>query len=200
MIFPMEDLENSTNSDINEHTTAMSLPLVEQPAARPPRPRKLRSPNTTALLESFASLRPSSLPNPSYIRSVRSSPGMDSSQSITLSLPRASNIPPSAETSQTTSKASSTVPSPTALSERDIELRKLVAADTPSHRGAWTPESKAWQMFSRRQSSKEEISQSGSTGEPESPEGGAIHITKRSVPSSREDSHDDDESEFCANR
>jgi hypothetical protein len=37
------------------------------------------------------------------------------------------------------------------LDEREAELRKLVAADTPSHRGAWNRDSKAWQMFIRRQ-------------------------------------------------
>ncbi|PPR02642.1 hypothetical protein CVT24_002125 [Panaeolus cyanescens] len=192
MIFPMEDLENNANGDVVDQGTAMSLPLVEQPPARPPRPRKLRSPNTTALLESFASLRPSSLPNPSYIRPMRSSPGVDSSQAIVL--PRSSLLPPSAEASQATSKASSTVPSPTTMSERDMELRKLVAADTPSHRGAWTPDSKAWQMFARRQSSKEEVDQSDSAGESESGESGRINIAKRGLP--RRIGHDDDENHF----
>jgi hypothetical protein len=31
---------------------------------------------------------------------------------------------------------------------------KLVAADAPSHRGAWKKDSKAWQLFVRRQGGK----------------------------------------------
>ena len=40
-------------------------------------------------------------------------------------------------------------------SENDDGLFRPVAANTPSHRGAWTPNSRAWQTFTRRQVSKE---------------------------------------------
>jgi len=50
--------------------------------------------------------------------------------------------------------------SPKLTSEHDAELLRLVAADTPSHRGAWTPNSRAWQTFTRRQDSKELVKRS----------------------------------------
>ena len=40
---------------------------------------------------------------------------------------------------------------------RDAEILKLVAADTPSHRGAWKLDGKAWQTFTRRQGSKDHL-------------------------------------------
>jgi hypothetical protein len=38
---------------------------------------------------------------------------------------------------------------------REAEILKLVAADTPSHRGAWRKDSRAWQLFVRRQGDKD---------------------------------------------
>jgi hypothetical protein len=43
---------------------------------------------------------------------------------------------------------------PEPLDPREAEILKLVAADTPSHRGAWKKDSKAWQLFVRRQGGK----------------------------------------------
>jgi hypothetical protein len=40
------------------------------------------------------------------------------------------------------------------LDPRQAEILKLVAADTPSHRGAWKQDSRAWQLFVRRQGDK----------------------------------------------
>ncbi|KAG2156435.1 hypothetical protein DEU56DRAFT_767046 [Suillus clintonianus] len=37
---------------------------------------------------------------------------------------------------------------------QEQEILKLVAADTPSHRGAWRPNSRAWQLFVSRQDGK----------------------------------------------
>lgn len=42
-----------------------------------------------------------------------------------------------------------------AVNSRDVEILKLVAANTPSHRGAWKPNSKAWQTFVRRQDNRD---------------------------------------------
>jgi len=61
--------------------------------------------------------------------------------------------------------------SPKLPSEHDAELLRLVAADTPSHRGAWTPTSKAWQTFTRRHDSKENLGRSQIPEEGEEPEG-----------------------------
>jgi len=43
----------------------------------------------------------------------------------------------------------------TPRSEEDKAILKLVAADTPSHRGAWDREGKAWKTFTRRQDGRE---------------------------------------------
>jgi hypothetical protein len=40
------------------------------------------------------------------------------------------------------------------LDPREAEILKLVAANTPSHRGAWKKDSRAWQLFVSRQSGK----------------------------------------------
>ncbi|KAJ3492486.1 hypothetical protein NLJ89_g11223 [Agrocybe chaxingu] len=145
MIFDLEDLETAATATMGGQTT---LPLLEQPAGRPSRAKKARTQVSNAM-DAFSSLRPSSLPNPSHIRPIRSQPGVDSSsQGMMLSLPRVSaaaprdKVPPVASSSQTP------------LNEQDVELLKLVAADTPSHRGAWTPDSKAWQALTRRQDAK----------------------------------------------
>lgn len=143
MIFALEDLDG-----VETEAQQASLPFIDQPLVRPTKARRPRPP-TNGPHEAFLSLRPASLPNSSHVRPMRSPPGVDSSsQGIMLNLPRASgstNIPPR------------TVPTSTPLTENDAALLKLVAADTPSHRGAWTPESRAWQMFTRRQDSKENI-------------------------------------------
>jgi hypothetical protein len=44
--------------------------------------------------------------------------------------------------------------SPDPFDEREAEILKLVAANTPSHRGAWKKDSKAWETFVRRQSGR----------------------------------------------
>ncbi|KAJ3516185.1 hypothetical protein NLJ89_g1279 [Agrocybe chaxingu] len=89
-------------------------------------------------------IRPSSLTNPSYIQPIRSQPGVDSSlQGIILSLPRASV----AHNNVALAPSSSQIP----LNELDNELLKLTAADVPSHRGTWTPDSKAWLTLTRQE-------------------------------------------------
>jgi hypothetical protein len=53
--------------------------------------------------------------------------------------------------------------------EHDAELLRLVAADTPSHRGAWAPNSRAWQTFTRRQDSREAVERTRIPEEREEP-------------------------------
>lgn len=146
MIFDLEDLDG-----VETEVQQGSLPFIDQPLVRPTKTRRPRPP-TNGPHEAFSSLRPASLPNPSHMRPIRSQPGVDSSsQGIMLNLPRASG---STDNTNTLPRTASTS---TPLNENDAALLKLVAADTPSHRGAWTPESKAWQMFTRRQDSKENV-------------------------------------------
>lgn len=147
MIFALEDLDG-----VETEAQHGSLPFMEQPLVRPTKTRRPRPP-INGPHEAFSSLRPASLPNPSHMRPMRSQPGVDSSsQGIMLNLPRASGSIDNTNTLPRTAPTSSTP-----LTENDAALLKLVAADTPSHRGAWTPESRAWQMFTRRQDSKENV-------------------------------------------
>ncbi|KAF9478408.1 hypothetical protein BDN70DRAFT_895750 [Pholiota conissans] len=150
LIFPLEegteeDLEQAANNP--QHT----LPLLDQQTTRPVRIRNPRLHNNSGQ-ETFASLRPSSLPIPSHIRPMRSQPGVDSfSQSMILNLPRIVKRPEEQHATLSTQRP---------VTENEAAILKLLAADTPSHRGAWTPESKAWQTFTRRQDSKDDIDHS----------------------------------------
>ncbi|KAF9464811.1 hypothetical protein BDZ94DRAFT_1215558 [Collybia nuda] len=149
------DEEGSENSPSLKPT----LPLVEQPA-QPQRPKKSRSQNTGGLSGSFSGLRPSSLPAPSHVRPPRGQHGSDVSTSLSLARPfPRPRIP-----------ASSSVDPPALTEAQDEAILKLVAADTPSHRGAWKPDSKAWQTFVRRKDSK------GHTGGEDIPEEDATDV------------------------
>jgi hypothetical protein len=153
MIFELEDLDQEANESLVDLKS--SLPLLEQPS-QPTRTRKHR--HSTHLSESFSNLRPASLPAPSHIRPPKNSHGVDSSSpAIILSLPRpfssleegqSSGSQPTSPTKQPGEKQGSVNP-------RDAEILKLVAANMPSHRGAWQPNSKAWQTFVRRQDSRD---------------------------------------------
>ncbi|KAF8204689.1 hypothetical protein BJ912DRAFT_840667 [Pholiota molesta] len=156
MIFPFEDLNDGEGPAQPANPSQNTLPLLDQQTSRPAsRARNARLHNNAAQ-EAFSSLRPSSLPSPSHIRPMRSPPGVDSfSQSMILNLPRAGSSNLRSENQQPTSS-----PSQRPVTENEAAILKLLAADTPSHRGAWTPESKAWQTFTRRQDSKEDVEHS----------------------------------------
>ncbi|KAF8076721.1 hypothetical protein FPV67DRAFT_1618603 [Lyophyllum atratum] len=149
MIFDLEDLEEGDNQ---ASPTALrpTLQLVEQPVA-PARPRKNRPQNGDSLSTSFSGLRPNSLPAPSHIRPPRSQHGTDfSSPSMMLSLPKPS-LPARTEVRVSSSAAGPSGSQSQIEQSQDPEILRLLAADTPSHRGAWKPDSKAWQTFVRRQ-------------------------------------------------
>jgi hypothetical protein len=143
MVFALDDWEDeeytgdSESSDI-QHSI---LPLLEQAVSRPR--SKIRSQTN---IETFSSLRPSSLPKPSHIRPMRGHPHVDSASHVMLPRP----IMPTSDDSL--SPPGSHLQG---TNEHDAELPRLVAANTMSHRGAWTPNSRAWQTFTRRQDSKE---------------------------------------------
>lgn len=155
MLFSLEDLEGEEEgrgdfSDIQPST----LPLFEQAVSRSLRPKTIRSQTN---IDIFSSLRPSSLPNPSHIRPMRGQPLVDSSSHAMLPRPKVLITP--------TPGGSRSPPlhnglSPQIPTEHDAELLRLVAADTPSHRGAWTPNSRAWRTFIRRQDLKEDVDRS----------------------------------------
>ncbi|KAH0587951.1 hypothetical protein J132_00320 [Termitomyces sp. J132] len=137
MIFVLEDLEGAHQGSPGKAT----LQLVEQPALAV-RPRRQRPQNMDNLSTSFSGLRPASLPAPSLVRPSRKGPE-PSATTLTLTLPRSSF--PEAPASQVETSDTFSTPSP------DPKMLELLAANTPSHRGAWNPESKAWQTFVKRQ-------------------------------------------------
>ncbi|KAG6845443.1 hypothetical protein H0H87_009351 [Tephrocybe sp. NHM501043] len=148
MIFELEDLEGVDQGSPGK--TQPTLQLVEQPTA-PTRPRKHRPQNVDNLSTSFSGLRPSSLPTPSHILPSRNGSDVPTPATM-LSLPKPSlslapqtRVQASGASSQSESSDGYNTPPP------DPKMLKLLAADTPSHRGAWKPDSKAWQTFVRRQ-------------------------------------------------
>jgi hypothetical protein len=145
MLFALEDLEGEEDTSDIQHS---SLPLVEQAVSRPLRPKTIRSQNS---IEIFSSLRPSSLPNPSHIRPMRGQPHVDSSSHMILPRPKVL-VTPTPDGSRSPHGLSPHIPT-----EHEAELLRLVAADTPSHRGAWAPNSRAWRTFIRRQDLKEDV-------------------------------------------
>ena len=152
MLFSLEDLEGEGCSSSIQHS---NLPLLEQAVTRPLRSRTIRSQNN---IEFFSSIRPSSLPNPSHIRPMRDQPPVDLSSHVMLPRPKVLITP--------TVGGSRSPPlhhgvSPQIPTEHDAELLRLVAADTPSHRGAWAPNSRAWRTFIRRQDLKEDVDHNG---------------------------------------
>lgn len=143
MIFELED-------DGSERGTSASnpvLPLNEPPVA-PPRPRRTRAARA-GLPSSFSALRPASLPAPSAVRPPRA---FDSEPSQPKRSTQRRKKSPHHDVKladlQPTEDDSDTV------DPREAEILRLVAADTPSHRGAWKKDSKAWQTFVRRQGGK----------------------------------------------
>ncbi|KAL0580512.1 hypothetical protein V5O48_001499 [Marasmius crinis-equi] len=139
MIFDFED-EGGQRGARSEG----SLPLVEQSASRPPNPQRRGS---KELPEMLSNLRPSSLPNPSYLpnhtadqststpppsitkearaSSYRSSPSHQVDPTDARSLP----IPGRAQSGNTAQETSRSV--------RDEEILTKLAASMPSHRAAW---------------------------------------------------------------
>ena len=157
MVFALEDLGGEGNTGDSSDIQHGTLPLLEQTVPRPLRPRKMRPQNN---IETFSSLRPSSLPNPSHIRPMRGQPHVDPSSHVILPRPK---VPTAL------SFGGEREPPVQITTEHDAELLRLVAADTPSHRGAWAPNSRAWQTFTRRQDSKEVVERSRIPEEREGP-------------------------------
>ena len=147
-MFPLDDVVSEGVAEAPTHDQQTTLPLLEQP---PPRPITIKKRSQIAVGDAFHSLRPASLPAPSHVRPIRSPPGVDSSSSMLPSLPKASS-----PTKTLPKIPRSESPPSSLLTECDVELLKLVAADTPSHRGAWSHGSKNWQSFTGNRDAKGE--------------------------------------------
>jgi hypothetical protein len=147
MIFDLED-EGSERS-FSEPASRPVLPLNEPLPARP-RVRRNRVSSNVGLPESLYALRPTSLPLPTHIRPPSARHGIDTSLgnlqgSSRQDYPKKSQPERSAE-------------DPEPLNAAEAEILKLVAAHAPSHRGAWNRDSKAWQLFVRRQDGRTGLS------------------------------------------
>ena len=140
MIFDYED-------EGGERTATRQALSLNEPTHLPSKPPRTR-PTIPGLPASLSSLRPSSLPAPpSTLRrqEIVSNPEIDAMEPV-IDLPN----DPTNQVNTGKDEATS--------DDEDIheaEIRKLVAADTPSHRGAWKKDSKAWKTFVRRQGRKE---------------------------------------------
>lgn len=130
----------------------VKLPLKE-PAEEPRRiPRSKRNINGPDGPFSFGSLRPSSLPAPSFVRPPLKEEAR--APEIILKPPPRERKGKSKEEDKGNESPSSTGATSASWHAHEMEIRKLVAADTPSHRGSWNKDSDSWKMFIRRQKNR----------------------------------------------
>ncbi|OCB84377.1 hypothetical protein A7U60_g8361 [Sanghuangporus baumii] len=142
-LVPAQDDQNVQNSQ-NEAKTENSF---HEPAERPQRSgRRQMDLKDAGLPQSFAALRPSSLPAPSHIRPpVRSRTRSDDSETKQLHVPQASG----SSQAKDIKRQSEGDLTEEVLSPERKDFLKLVAAETPSHRGFWKPGSDSWKIFDR---------------------------------------------------
>lgn len=147
MVFDLEPEDSSR--PISASGDKPAIILREQPSgpSRDPRTRtSRRTASDGSLPESFSSLRPVSLPAPSHVRPSRH----PSSETGQPPPPPPMSKPPMSKKEKRRSLPD-VRESLDPFDEREAEILKLVAANIPSHRGAWKKESKAWETFVRRQ-------------------------------------------------
>lgn len=130
---PLDATEPATTPD------PPSLPLVETPRDSPkPKPLRTKAPRKKGIPPKLASLRPASLPAPSAMPPARPQPPSSARTVSSTLLPAA----------QAVEVAKSMPAAP--MSPHESEILKLVAADVPSHRGAWAKDGRAWRTFVSR--------------------------------------------------
>lgn len=136
----MFDLDGES-SDRDSSDAAPVLPFKEVPYIPRRRVRVRNSTSHVGLPTSLSSLRPTSLP---AYASLRAQITKQNSTSRTQA-PTSEQLP----TESIRHSIEAEAPDP-----QEQEILKLVAADTPSHRGAWKPNSRAWQLFVSRRGGK----------------------------------------------
>ena len=139
MIFDYED-------EGGERAATRQALSFNDPVHLPSKPPRTR-PIISVLPASLSSLRPSSLPSPSLAlrrQEAVSNAEIDVMEPVNNLLNHSTNQVNTGNDEATSDDEDI----------HDAEIRKLVAADTPSHRGAWKKDSKAWKTFIRRQSRK----------------------------------------------
>ncbi|KAL5527376.1 hypothetical protein ACEPAG_6167 [Sanghuangporus baumii] len=141
---PAQDDQNVQDSQNEAKSENYSF---HEPAERPQRSgRRQKDLKDAGLPQSFAALRPSTLPAPSHIRPpVRSRIHNDDNETKQLSIPQASG----SSQAKDIKRQSEDDLTGEVLSPEQKDFLKLVAAETPSHRGFWKPGSDSWRIFDR---------------------------------------------------
>ncbi|EIW76279.1 hypothetical protein CONPUDRAFT_168847 [Coniophora puteana RWD-64-598 SS2] len=155
MIFDLED-EGEGAEHAREPDAKAVLPLLEQPSI-PPRARHAKQSSApNGLPPRFSALRPASLPAYSPLHSR-------SGSADAVNVPTLGDNDAQAQAPKTKSAVAS-VAAKEAMERAAVRqareagvttpeeeaLLKLVGAETPSHRGAWRTDSKAWRVFMNR--------------------------------------------------
>ena len=132
--------EVDDESAIKENRVESHTPLPERPqkpqlSTETVTPSRVERESSEGLPQSFAALRPSSLPAPSNVRPpIRArleGPKRRTDSSAKQSKPRrAPTVQPEA-----------------ALSSQQIDIRKFVGAEMPTHRGSWKAGADSWKIF-----------------------------------------------------
>ncbi|EJD01144.1 uncharacterized protein FOMMEDRAFT_169318 [Fomitiporia mediterranea MF3/22] len=144
-----ERTEQTSNGEDIQKELPADITFREVPD-RSQRPnRRQHDLKDAGLPQSFAALRPSSLPAPSSIRPpIRSQTG-ETQTHPRLTSPRMQRGADSSRARDINRQASERRLSQEVLSPEQRDLLKRVAADSPSHRGLWRPGSDAWKIFDR---------------------------------------------------
>ncbi|KAH8113217.1 hypothetical protein DFH11DRAFT_1600817, partial [Phellopilus nigrolimitatus] len=125
------------------------LSLYEAPERPSRASRRSTEPKNSGLPQSFAVLRPSSLPAPSHVRPPLRLRSDDAKSPPEPQLASPSSTSNSRRMKNGKRRTSSESLSDSTFSPHQKDLLKLVGADMPSHRGAWSRDSDAWKIFGR---------------------------------------------------
>ena len=132
--------DTQANATPSKETGFISTPSTHQRNDSSKQQHSRSNGVAAGLPSSFVALRPMSLPPPSNVRPpFRTQVGQPTPE-LGLSARRSA---------QHRTKRSTTLDFERPLKQHELELRKLVAADVPSHRGAWN-HAEVWRTFGRK--------------------------------------------------
>ncbi|KAJ6610439.1 hypothetical protein B0H10DRAFT_2225073 [Mycena sp. CBHHK59/15] len=152
MIFVLEADGKERDAASAETPVLMLVEPTAQPRTSRPRrqTRKGGATDSTGLPQSFSGLRPASLPVPSKIvPRRRASRGSESPQNDGAATIQEED---GAEEEGEEEEEEEEEGEDEEYDSRDVQILKLVAANTPSHRGAWKKDSAAWKSLVSRDS------------------------------------------------
>ncbi|KAJ6616205.1 hypothetical protein B0H10DRAFT_1405106 [Mycena sp. CBHHK59/15] len=152
MIFVLEADGKERDAASADTPVLMLVEPTAQPRTSRPRrqTRKGGATDSTGLPQSFSGLRPASLPVPSKIvPRRRASRGSESPQNDGAATIQEED---GAEEEGEEEEEEEEEGEDEEYDSRDVQILKLVAANTPSHRGAWKKDSAAWKSLVSRDS------------------------------------------------